>query len=265
MEKMSFGAFLIVGLGLCLWAQAPQQGQQPAGKAASTEQKTSPPAAGKNSTVPADPSDESRTWTETTEYPLDKFKNFSAIMNGGPLPDMTSDVYIYRSENLMRMQGTRPRPDYYVTDLTKRETHLVAPHACLDMGSAQVHSFPFFVPQPGNTYEISEGGEETVDGHVCKVEYVRIHRPKSPVIPEFKLYEAEDLDGFPIKIENHRKGAYHWTITYKRVRLEAQDPSLFIYPEKCQSDKGWMKGSGADAGGGKTKKPKTAPPAKPKE
>lgn len=169
---------------------------------------------------------------------------------------MDVDRYIYRSGNLMRMQGDESVPHYYVTDLTKRKTHFVSARSCLRMGTAYVRSFPFMVPAPGNRYERIPIGEETVDGHQCKVEDVMIHSPKNPTVLHFRLYEAEDLQGFPIKIENRRKQAYPWVIHYKDVRLGPQDPSLFIFPEKCESDAGFKQaGPGA--------KPKNAPPAKP--
>lgn len=180
-------------------------------------------------------------------------------MNGGPLPGLESDVHIYRSGKLMRMQGSESIPGYYVTDLTARKSHYVTGKACLQTRTAYVRSFPFFVAGPGNKYELIPIGEQTVDGHQCKVEDILLHIPKNPETLRFRLYEAEDLQGFPIKIENHRKNAYPWVIHYKNVRLEPQDPSLFIYPDKCESDAGWKK-----VGAGVGAKPKTAPPAKPK-
>lgn len=177
-------------------------------------------------------------------------------MNGGPLAGLDSDIHIYRSGNLMRMQGSHAVPNYYVTDLTKQKTHAVSAYTCLLMSTAYVRSFPFFVSALADKYEIIPIGEETVDGHQCRVEDIKIHRPNRTLVPHFRMYEAEDLQGFPIKIENRRKDAYPWVIHYKDVRLEPQDPSLFIVPEKCDSDADWKK-----IGGGA--KPKTAPPKKP--
>ena len=176
-------------------------------------------------------------------------------MNGGPLPGLDSDIHIYRSGNLMRMQGLHAVPNYYVTDLTKQKTHAVSAHTCLAMSTAYVRSFPFFLSGLADKYEIIPIGEETVDGHRCRVEDLKIYRSTRPGARHFRLYEAEDLQGFPIKIENRRTDAYPWVIHYKDVRLEPQDPSLFIVPEKCESDAGW-KNMGAGA------KPKTAPPKK---
>ena len=195
--------------------------------------------------------------TETAQFPLDQFQNFSAIQNGGPLPGMDLDRYIYRSGNLMRSQSDAAVPEYYITDLTKQQSHAVSARACLQMGYAYKLSFPFFVSGPGNKYELVAVGEETVDGHPCRVEDITIHSAKNPVVVRFRLYEAKDLQGFPIKIENHREHAYPWVIHYKEVRLGPQDPTLFMVPDKCQTMAGFTKVGPAPS------KPKTKPSAKP--
>jgi hypothetical protein len=169
---------------------------------------------------------------------------------------MDVDLYIYRSGNLMRMQSDAAVPEYYVTDLAKQQSHAVSARACQQMGTAYKLSFPFFVSGPGVTYDRTPIGEEEVDGHKCHVEDIVIHSPKNPVVLHFRFYEAEDLQGFPIKIENRREHAYPWVIHYKNVRIEPQDPSLFIFPDKCQTMAGFKR-----AGPGS--KPKSVRPAKP--
>jgi hypothetical protein len=235
--------------GICLWGQTPQaQLAQPS----AAEQK----AVDQNHLPEQTPPAPSASETESSQYPLDRFENFSAIQNGGPLPGMDADRYIYRSGKMMRMQGDASPPNYYVTDLSKQESHMVAASGCLQLGSAYTRSFPFFLSGPGVTYEHIPGGEATVDGHRCHVEEVKIHSPKNPVVIHFRLYEADDLEGFPIKIENRREPAYPWVIHYKDVRLGPQDPSLFLYPQQCQSSLGFKKISPGS-------KAKAAQPAKP--
>lgn len=193
----------------------------------------------------------------TAESPLDHFQNFSAIQTGGPLPGMTEERYIYRSGNLMRMQGDADLPEYFVTDLAKQETHSVSSRGCLESASAYKLSFPFFVTGPNITYERIPISEESVDGHSCHVEDLIIHNPKNPVVVHFRLSEADDLQGFPIKIENRRDHAYPWVIHYKDVRIGPQDPTLFIFPDKCQTMAGMKKmGSASKAKTGATPKTK---------
>jgi hypothetical protein len=245
-----------------MWAQAPD-GQnapvegQPAAKApdSSAQVKSNPPA---------DAGTQHGQGVETTEFPLEKFRNFSAIQNGGPVPGLDSDVHVYRSGDLMRVEGTVKTPSYSITDLKRRKNANVNFRTCLNMSVSNVRTFPFFVPEEGNKYEIFAAGDAVVDGHHCKVEDVRIHRPKHSEVPEFRLYEADDLDGFPIKIENHRANAHHWVITYKDVHLGPQDVSLFIVPEKCESDAGWKQlGSGMKTKITPQKEPGKAPENKP--
>jgi hypothetical protein len=196
---------------------------------------------------------------EITEFPLDKFQNFSAIAHGGPIPGTEADVHFYRAGNLVRTEGRVAVASYYVTDLTTLHSTSVTPVSCLRMGAPNVRAFPFFIPAPGNKYEITPVGEDTVDGHHVHVEDLMIRRPKLLEELDYRLYEADDLEGFPIKIENVKKQAWHWTIHYRNVRLEPQDRSLFIVPEKCDSDADFKKMPPPGA----KPKPKPTTPAKP--
>jgi hypothetical protein len=248
MGRIVSGLLLAGCFGLCLWSQASRAQEAP----------DQVPAAGQNVLGKDRPSNPSAVGpgSVTAQFPLDRFQNFSAIQNGGPLPGMDLDRYIYRSGNLMRMESDASVPEYYVTDLTKQESHAVSASACLEEDYAYKLSFPFFVSRAGSAYERIPIGEETVDGHQTHVEDVIVHDPKNPVVVHFRFYEADDLQGFPIKIENRREHAYPWVIHYKDVRLAPQDPSLFVFPDKCQTMAIFKKrNSGA--------KSKTTPPVKP--
>jgi hypothetical protein len=105
---------------------------------------------------------------------------------------------------------------------------------------ADAGDFPFFglkdfrVEQ--NPNETAADGKETVDGHSCKLENLRFvnSRNASPITIEMKLWEAEDLEGFPIKIEAHNLGTgRRFTISYSNVSLQPPDPKLFAHPTKC--------------------------------
>src|SRR5271157_5085759 len=129
------------------WAQTPPAQQPPATEQASTAPLSSP---------------------ESTEFPLDKFKEFSAIMAGGPVPGTESEIHVYRSGNLMRMEGPA-RNSYQITDLAKQETHGVAEGGCLAYKLAYVRSYPFSFSGSANKFQRVPVGKETVDGHVCQV------------------------------------------------------------------------------------------------
>jgi hypothetical protein len=249
---------LVLSCSTLLVSAQSQQEQTPAQQAPEGEQK----AADRNH--PAEPKAESATpappaaAAETTQYPLEQFQNFSAIQHGGPLPGMNVDRHIYRSGKWLRAQSDDLVPAYHITDLIKQKDHLVSAPACLAMDVAYVRAFPFSMIGPRFTYERIPVDEETLDGHQCRVEDVKIHSPKNPVVMYFRLYEAEDLQGFPIKIENRNEHNYRWVITYKDVRLGPQDPSLFMYPDRCDSSEAFKKKTTET-----TPKAKAAPSPKP--
>jgi hypothetical protein len=106
--------------------------------------------------------------------------------------------------------------------------------------------------RPGYTVERAVSGQETMDGHACKVEDVTLSSPKLPTPIKLRFWEAEDLQGFPVKVEFRRANGHNPVVHYKNVVLGPQDPTLFIHPNSCE----W-----SPAGAG-TIKPKPAPKAK---
>ncbi|MBZ5666121.1 MAG: hypothetical protein LAO30_16100 [Acidobacteriia bacterium] len=214
----SIAALLFAGcLTFQVWAQTPPP-QQPA---------TQSPAA---APAPAEPA---ASTSQPSQFPLDQFKEFSAIMAGGPVPGTEDEIHIYRSGNLMRMEANDGRI-YHITDLVKHESHGLARTGCLKYANSYIRSYPFSFSGKDNTFERVPVGKETVDGHVCQVEDVTISFPKNPTQAKIRLWEAEDLQGFPIKVET-RGGPKHRTILYKNVVLGPQDPTLFIFPDTCQN------------------------------
>jgi hypothetical protein len=181
--------------------------------------------------------------------PFDAIKHFSAVMNGGIINDENRKVY--RSGKLMR---TDFADQYRVSDIdipvtwvifTKPETKAT----CSKFRMADAGDFPFFglkdfrVEQ--NPDETATDGKETVDGHPCKIESLRFVKSKnaSPITIEMKLWEAEDLEGFPIKIEAHNLvTGRHFTISYSNVSLQPPDPKLFAHPAQC------VEGTGKNVG-----------------
>lgn len=205
--------FLATSLGLEAWAQTPQA-QPPAAQTSATE--TTPAA----QMPPA---------VEASLAPWDKVQEFSAIVTGGPVPGTEDVIHIYRSGNLLRMEGREGR-NYLITDLAKQETHGIAESGCLKYTNPYVRSYPFSLSRPDNKYERAAVTKETIDGHVCQVEEVTLSSPKLHTPIKIRLWEAEDLEGFPVKIET----AAHRIIQFKNVALGPQDPTIFIFPSKCQ-------------------------------
>lgn len=72
---------------------------------------------------------------------------------------------------------------------------------------------------------------EVVDGHSCKIQDAQIITTDGKTI-RFKLWQAQDLKGAPVKIEM-RTDLAQLTTTYRNIVLGKPDPALFIPPKNC--------------------------------
>ncbi len=182
---------------------------------------------------------------QSADGPFAAFQQFSATLNGGLGRD--TNRKIYRSGKLMRFDF----PDHYrVSDLDTRSSWLVYPKSCSKVPMLDPGVFPFsrkFRVEQSSTIEGKET-KETVDGHTCKIEdVVLVAEGPIPTTFKMKLYRAEDLIGFPLRIDvgnpmNHAE----FTINYSNVSLEPPDAQLFKLPAKCPE---WSLG-GAKSGKG---------------
>jgi outer membrane lipoprotein-sorting protein len=167
----------------------------------------------------------------SAENPFAAYQQFSATLNGGLGRD--TNRKIYRSGKLMRFEF----PDHYrIADLEAKSVWLMYPKRCSKFPMLDPAVFPFsrkFHVEQSSTNE----SKETVDGHTCKIEdLVLITKETVPTTFKMKLYRAEDLNGFPLRIDvenpmNHAK----FTINYSDVSMEPPDAKLFERPAKCNS------------------------------
>ena len=174
--------------------------------------------------------------TAKTQYPLDSFTDFSALMVGSitEMGEGTAEAHIYRSGNLMRV-GDPDGDDYFVTDLSTLETYGISSGPCMRDSHPYFRVSPFAAARPGASVERVPAGKDTLDGHSCRIEDISVSSPKTGSHLKMRFWEAEDLQGFPIKIEFLRPGARSSIIRYKNVVLGPQDRTLFIHPKSCQS------------------------------
>ena len=77
--------------------------------------------------------------------------------------------------------------------------------------------------------------KETVDGHSCKVNNYIAKTKDGTITIKIKLWEAEDLKGFPIKAEIEPQSRAKFTISYSDVSLEPPNPKLFEVPAMCRA------------------------------
>lgn len=230
MVSARFFVGLIVGLAVALYpaigihAQSSDTGEQ----RAAPEPKQS---AQKKSTQKQSATSSAR--TAKPQSPFDSLTEFSAIMIGG-LGGNTDEIQIYRSGHLMWAESYN-KLNHLVTDLDARESYFVftkPKQQCLRQGGVAEQSFPFAFFRPEFKVEHTPAGEEVVDGHHCHIDQVVRTSPTGNSV-QVKFWEADDLKGFPVKIELERAGRLI-TIVYKDVKLGPPDPKLFELPKNCR-------------------------------
>jgi len=178
-----------------------------------------------------------QTSATATMYPLDSFQDFSAVMIGSRAEpgDGTSHGHVYRLGNRMRMEEPGGRA-YFVTDLNTGQTYGILETSCIRDDHPYIRAIPFHMAGKADaTVMRAPAGKETVEGHSCQVEDITVSSPMLANPQKMRFWEAEDLEGFPIKIEFVLPGGHGPIIRYKNVVLGPQDPTLFIHPKSCQA------------------------------
>ena len=186
------------------------------------------------------------------QNPFDALTSFSATLNGGM--GLDHNRKIYRSAHLMRLQFE----DFYrITDLNTLTTWDIHPDSCVKINMPDAATYPFSAFRDFRVERLSTEEKESVDGHVCRIENVTFSlNDASPLIVKMKLWRAEDLGGFPIRIEADSMGKTI-KLSYTDVSLQPPDPKLFARPAKCLD---------TGAGSGQTKPPTARrKPANPKK
>ena len=168
--------------------------------------------------------------TPSAENPFDAFQQFSATLNGGIGRD--TNRKIYRSGKFMRFEFD---DHYRITYLVDRSSWLVYPQKCSKFPMADPAAYPF--SRKFRVERSPSEDKETVDGHTCRIENVTLVTEDAlPMTIKMKLYEAEDLKGFPVRIESENiTTRSKVTFNYSNVSLEPPDPKLFEHPAKCDS------------------------------
>jgi hypothetical protein len=259
-------ALLLAGcLNVQVWAQTPQGQAAPAPAAEQESPHRGTPA---KQTSAEQTLDESSSASAKSSAPaamnellFNNFREFSAT-TGSLIPGHDDEVHIYRSGNKMRTEDSATLVHgYYVTDLEKLSSIGVSPAGgCIKLAYPNTRSFPFMLTRPDIKVERAPVGEETYEGHLCKIEDLKITTAKAPPLNyHFKVWEAQDLQGFPIKIENNIPAMKRWQILYKNLVLGPPDPTVFIVPNDCQATENFKVKKPANPG----KKSGTAPASKP--
>jgi hypothetical protein len=167
------------------------------------------------------------------QNPFDSAKQFSAtvVMSSANMKGAGGDMKIYRSSDKMRT--TLPGgAGYMVMDLTQHTAYMVMGNGmCMQMArTAQQQNL--FAEAQDASIERSPAGTDTVDGHSCKVENMTV-TPHNGQPVKMKIWEAEDLKSFPLKVEMQTSHG-PMTILYKDVSFSEPPASLFTHPDNCQ-------------------------------
>ena len=225
----------ICWLGCCgalLHAQAPKEPAAASAQSAPEKsQAKQSVAAGPAQPSKASPAAKGASSAASAQYPLDAFKNFSAVMIGSMNGD-EEESHVYRLGRLIR---TEVGGSYAVTDLTKGDTYGVSPHGCLHDSHPAYRTFPVYVGGPGYKVERVPSGKETVDGHSCVIEDVAVTSTDRPRPLKMRFWEAEDLQGFPIKVQVISSFGHDKIIRYKDVVLAPPDAALFKHSVHCDT------------------------------
>ena len=105
-------------------------------------------------------------------------------------------------------------------------------HQCVVMKPQQAKMLPSPLELlEGSDVKRTPAGSDVVDGHPCKVENVVVKRPDGKTI-ESRVWEAQDLQGIPVKIESHI-GEITLSAVYRDISVATPDQGLFTVPEKC--------------------------------
>ncbi len=165
------------------------------------------------------------------QNPFDTHKQFSAtmVMTGASMGSHApqGDMKIYRLGDKVRTNiGSM---GYSITDLTQHTMYMVMGQGmCMQM-TPKSQQNPL---ASEGSFERTPAGTDVVDGHTCKVENVTL-TSQNGTQTKMKLWEADDLQGFPVKVEvESSKGPV--TVVYKDVSFDAPASSLFTHPDNCQ-------------------------------
>ena len=142
---------------------------------------------------------------------------------------------VYLSGSSVRVERSEALATLYVPAASKVYNLTTYPdhsHQCVVMKPEQAKMLPSPLELvQGHDLKRTPAGTETIEGHLCHIENIRVTRPDGSKI-ESKVWEAQDLQGIPIRIESHI-GDITLSATYRDIRIGTPDQALFSVPSKC--------------------------------
>jgi hypothetical protein len=187
-----------------------------------------------------------------------KLPDYSAMQSMGNLPPGK----IYQSGSNVHAEPAPGLVTIYQSTNNKAY-NLYARGYCIEMPAEKA-----LTPNPlqllfGTKVERTPIGNAVVDGHSCKVEKVVVTGADGKTT-ESKVWEAEDLQGIPVKIQSQTEHGPLLAV-YNDIVLAKSDPALFALPNKCIPIEKMGEVAKGQGFGPPPPKPGEAPPAKEKE
>jgi hypothetical protein len=174
------------------------------------------------------------------------FGGFVHAQNGWNFPDFSaSQVFqsrkadiamkVYRSGSSVRVERSGAISTLYVPANSEVYNFTVYPdhsRQCVAMKPEQAKMLPSPLELiQGKILKRTTVGTDVVEGHAVKIETVTVLQPDGKTI-ESKVWEAEDLQGIPVKIESYIDGVTLRAV-YRDIVVGAPDQSLFTIPDRC--------------------------------
>jgi hypothetical protein len=144
---------------------------------------------------------------------------------------------VYRSGSSVRVERSAAMATLYVNTSNKVYDLTVYPDGsrqCVAMRPDQAKMMPSPLELLNGTKvkrTLAPAGKEVVEGHMCKVEIAQVTRADGKII-ESKVWEAEDLNGVPVKIESQLPET-KVTAIYRDIVWGSPDKALLAPPNKC--------------------------------
>ncbi len=171
-------------------------------------------------------------------WPADTIQlpEFSATQTIGPKEGDRQPWKIYHSKARFRVEPSGGLADLYLPSVNwvHRLIGIRRPNPICFLDSLNDQNARHTPLQllSGAMVQRTDAGSEVIDGHPCQVSNVVITSADGKTV-RAKLWEAQDMQGFPIQIDLPGEGVTKTKTRFSDIVLGPPAPSLFVPPAKC--------------------------------
>lgn len=159
--------------------------------------------------------------------------NFSATVMTTTPSGQQMRQKMYKLGDKLRLDMTQRPGMFMLMLLDQQQSYMVmGPQRCMEMSTRAPRGRRNPFTAQGKV-ERKALGTETVDGHVCKVEEITVI-PAEGQPTVMKAWEAQDLNGFPIRVEiQTERGPMQ--VHFTDISLNAPDAAMMAVPQGCRA------------------------------